>query len=212
MRSPRSNGAPADFELLETMKVSADGTIHLLRRHLERLQGSAGYFGFACDLHELQQALVTEASRQTEPAMLRLLLFRDGTHELQVKPLPPARLASLYRSLITVESADPFLYHKTTARRIYEQARAGCAEDRDVVLVNERGEITETTIANIAVLRKGYWVTPLVSCGLLPGTMRAHLLAEGQLVEGVIRLDELLPGETIRCFNAVRGVFDVPFR
>ena len=82
----------------------------------------------------------------------------------------------------------------------------------DVILTNERGEVTETPIANIAVLRNHHWVTPMVSCGLLPGTMRANLLAEGHLVEGVIRVDELAPGETIRCFNSVRGVFDCTFR
>jgi para-aminobenzoate synthetase/4-amino-4-deoxychorismate lyase len=207
-------GATADFALLETMKVSADGTIHLLSRHLERLGGSARYFGFACDLEGLHQDVMTEAARQREPAMLRLLLFRDGTYELQVKPLPRAGRPSVLRlcpSLITVDRSSPFLYHKTTVRGIYEQARTGCDEETDVILTNERGEVTETTIANIAVLRKDRWVTPMVSCGLLAGTMRAQLLDEGQLVEGIVRLEELLPGETIRCFNAVRGVFEVTF-
>ena len=211
MNPPPPDGATTDFDLLETMKVCG-GTIRLLSRHLERLRGSAQYFGFACDLDGLRQAIMTEASRQPEPAMLRLLVSRDGAHELQVKPLPAAgRLLYLRRSPITVDSASPFLYHKTTARAIYERARAGCSEDVDVILANERGEVTETTIANIAVLRNYRWVTPPVSCGLLPGTMRAHLLAEGQLVEGVVHSDELLPGETIRCFNALRGVFDVTY-
>jgi para-aminobenzoate synthetase/4-amino-4-deoxychorismate lyase len=202
-----------DFDLLETMKVSSGGTIHLLSRHLERLGGSARYFGFACDLAGIHQAVMTEASRQPEPAMLRLLLSRGGAHELQFKPLPSAGrpLVRLRPSPITVDSANPFLYHKTTARGIYQRARAGCGDEVDVILTNQRGEVTETTIANIAVLRKDRWVTPVVSCGLLPGTMRAHLLAEGQLVEGIIRLDELLPGEPIRCFNALRGVFEVAF-
>jgi para-aminobenzoate synthetase/4-amino-4-deoxychorismate lyase len=214
MIPPLPDGATADFELLETMKVSVGGTVHLLSRHLERLRGSAGYLGFVCNVEGIQKAVTTEASRQPEPAMLRLLLSRDGAHELQVKPLPSTgrpSLLCLRPSPITVNSANPFLYHKTTARGIYERARAGCGEETDVILANERGEVTETSIANIAVLRNGRWVTPVVSCGLLPGTMRAHLLAEGGLVEGVVRLDELLPGETIRCFNALRGVFEVRF-
>jgi len=211
MQEQFENTSAAGFDLLETMRVSAGGTISLLSRHLERLRGSARYFGFACDPDEIQRAVSAEAARQREPAMLRLLLSRHGIHELQVKPLPTAARAPVISSPLTVDSANPFLYHKTTARQIYEQARAGLAEGMDVILVNERGEATETTIANIAVLRNDHWVTPPISCGLLPGTMRAHLLADRQLVEGIIRLDELLPGETIRCFNAVRGVYEVSF-
>ena len=83
--------------------------------------------------------------------------------------------------------------------------------NEDVILVNERNEVTETTISNLAVLRGGKWITPPLFSGLLPGVMRAAMLEEGLLVEGVIGLDDLIPGEVIRCFNSVRGIFDVPF-
>jgi para-aminobenzoate synthetase/4-amino-4-deoxychorismate lyase len=109
-----------------------------------------------------------------------------------------------------VQSGDVFLLNKTTARAVYEQARAGLPEELDALLFNERGEVTETTIANVAVLRGSRWVTPPVACGLLAGTMRAEMLEDGSVVEGIVRVEELVPGETIRCFNAVRGVYDVP--
>jgi branched-subunit amino acid aminotransferase/4-amino-4-deoxychorismate lyase len=80
------------------------------------------------------------------------------------------------------------------------------------LIVNLRGEVTETTIANVAVLRHGRWVTPPVECGLLPGVMRAELLARGEIVEAVVRADELVMGETVRCFNAVRGVVDAKYQ
>ncbi len=201
----------AEFELLETMRVEASGSILLLARHLARISASAQYFGYACDVEGLRVGILAEASKQSQAAAVRLLLARDGAYQFQIKPLPSGRISRLIRARGTVNSGDPLLYHKTTARGIYEQARAGCDPETDVILVNERGEATETSILNIAVLRGDRWVTPKLSCGLLPGTMRAQLLEEGRIVEGVVRMDELAPGESIRCFNAVRGIFDIPF-
>ena len=50
----------------------------------------------------------------------------------------------------------------------------------DVLLYNERGEVTESTIANLVVEIGGALLTPPIACGLLPGTLRAHLLEEGK--------------------------------
>jgi branched-subunit amino acid aminotransferase/4-amino-4-deoxychorismate lyase len=56
-------------------------------------------------------------------------------------------------------------------------------------------------------------VTPPSECGLLPGVMRAELLARGQLREETIRLPELRQavreGRRVCCMNSVRGVYDV---
>jgi hypothetical protein len=41
---------------------------------------------------------------------------------------------------------------------------------------------------------------------------RAELLARGDILEGVIHVDDLMPGEPIRCFNALRGVFDLELK
>lgn len=199
------------FELLETMRVEADGTIRLLARHLERLGRSARYFRYTYNAEALPEAILKEAAKQQEACVLRLLLARDGGYKLERRPLPePGKPSRLVLATTRVSSADPLLGHKTTARGVYDRARAGVDADTDVILINERGEATETTIANIAVLRGDQWVTPKLSCGLLPGTMRAQLLAEGQIVEGVVASDDLRPGEMIRYFNAVRGVFEIP--
>jgi len=201
----------ADFELLETIRVESDGTIRLLARHLERISASARYFKYACDAVELREVILTAAAEQSEVVIFRLLLARDGGYRLGVRSMPSAQLTRLVRAPGEMDSENRMLYHKTTARAIYENARAGCDEETDVLFSNERDEATETTIANIAVLRGDQWVTPKLSCGLLPGTMRAELLEQGQIVEGIVFIDELAPGETIRCFNAVRGIFEVRF-
>jgi para-aminobenzoate synthetase/4-amino-4-deoxychorismate lyase len=199
-----------DFRLIETMRVSETGEIHLLERHLLRLRQSARYFSFKYDSEKLRDAVLSAAPR--EAACLRLLLSQDGAVDLNSGPLPTSRAERLRLSSVRVNSRDPFLYHKTTKRDIYEEARRGFDEETDAILINERDEITESTIMNIAVYRDRQWITPALSCGLLPGVARAELLARGDLVEGVIHVEDLMQGEVVRCFNALRGVFDAELR
>jgi para-aminobenzoate synthetase/4-amino-4-deoxychorismate lyase len=199
-----------DFCLLETMRVDPGVEIPLLERHLTRLQQSAVRLGFACNLDRIRELVRSEAFRQTNPIVLRLLLNRAGTAECLYRPVPASNPKGVRLAAQPVRSDDPLLANKTTARQVYEQARVGMPEELDALLYNERGEVTETTIANVAVHRHGQWITPPLPCGLLGGVKRQQLLDEGAIVEGVIRMQDLVPGETIRCFNAVRGVYDVP--
>jgi branched-subunit amino acid aminotransferase/4-amino-4-deoxychorismate lyase len=208
---PKGDFAWATFQLLETMRIDTAGTVPLIDRHLARLRTSASHFGFPCDLKELREAIHRTAQTVGEPSRLRLMLSSNGTYDLQLGRLDPEDLPRRLKiSELKVDSSHSFLFHKTTNRRIYEDARQGCDRYTDVILINERDEITETSIANVAVMRGGKWITPPVSSGLLPGLMRAKLLAHGSLEEGIIHRDELLPGEMIRCVNSVRGVFDLP--
>ena len=200
----------SEFRLLETMRVDPGREIELLGRHLARLQRSAAGFGFSCDVSAIREAVLAEAARQTEPIVMRVLVDRAGALEILYRTTPASNPVGLRLAPAAVNSGDVFLANKTTARAAYEQARAELPEELDALLFNERGEVTETTIANVAVLRDGKWVTPPLACGLLGGTMREELLANGSIAEGVILVRELTPGETVRCFNAVRGVYDVP--
>lgn len=104
-----------------------------------------------------------------------------------------------------VNSADFRLFHKTTQREVYESRRARWADVDDVVLINERGECTETSVANIAALVEGQWCTPPLSSGLLPGIQRAFLLAEGTVVERVLFADDLRTATALMVFNSLRG-------
>jgi para-aminobenzoate synthetase/4-amino-4-deoxychorismate lyase len=200
----------SDFSLIETMRVSEQGDVYLLEGHLTRMARSAAHFGFECDLAEVRVQVTQAAKRDANPARLRLLLSKGGTVTLERGPLPVDYVRQLKLSNVRVHSSDVFLQHKTTKRGIYDAVKRECDAQTDAILINERGEITETSIMNIALLRNGRWITPQVSCGLLPGVMREELLARGQIVEGRIRAEELCDGEGILCFNALRGVLEVP--
>jgi para-aminobenzoate synthetase/4-amino-4-deoxychorismate lyase len=73
------------------------------------------------------------------------------------------------------------------------------------VLVNDRGEVTESTIANVAVKLGDDWFTPPLGSGLVAGTYRAVLLREGRLGERTIRVEELSDADGLALVSSVRG-------
>ena len=74
----------------------------------------------------------------------------------------------------------------------------------DVLLWNERGEITEFTNGNIVVKLNGKLYTPPVTCGLLAGTFRKELLDQQEIEEKVITKAELMKAEEVWFINSVR--------
>ena len=104
-----------------------------------------------------------------------------------------------------IAADDARLYHKTTRREPYELARATRPDCDDVILWNEHGELTEASVANIILELDGRQVTPPVACGLLAGTLRAQLLAEGEIMEQVLRPDDLARASRLWLINSVRG-------
>ena len=197
--------ATAGFQLIETYLLEA-GKYWLRERHLERLRASAAHFGFACEPARIDAALDALAERQREGAWrVRLLLDRHGEARVEAFALE-AMPAGLRYALAAapVDSGDEFLAHKTTQRAAYER-HAPPPDCFDTLLWNERGELTEFTRGNVVVDLGGRRVTPPLSCGLLPGVLRAELLARGDIVEAVVRVDDLPRASCIWFVNSVRG-------
>jgi para-aminobenzoate synthetase/4-amino-4-deoxychorismate lyase len=198
------------FDLLETLLWRPENGTPLLDAHLARMAASAAYFNRPFDAAAVRQALRDAAAGwPPEVYRVRLLLAEDGVPRVEparLMPLPsPYRLAW---AASPVDSRDPFLYHKTTHRRVYDTARAQTPDADDTLLFNERGEATESCIGTLLVERAGRLVTPPLASGLLPGVMRARLLAEGRAVEETIVRADLRPGERVFLANAVRGIWE----
>lgn len=199
------------FSLLETLLWTPAERYTLLSRHLDRLRDTAEYFDFPCPLPDILRHLdALAASLPPAPHKIRLLLAQDGAVTLEADPLPPppATPAPLNVALAAspIDRADPFLYHKTTHRAVYAAALAARPGFDDVILFNADGEITEATRFNVIADIDGTLCTPPVSCGLLPGTCRAHLLAQGTITERPLTADDLLRSPRILLANAVRGL------
>ena len=108
-----------------------------------------------------------------------------------------------------LEEADgEFVRHKTTRRVHYERFAPTDPGVFDTVLWNTRGELTECTRGNLAVLLDGRWVTPALGCGLLPGVGRAHWLGQGRMVEAVVTLGDLPRAQALAFINSLRGWVD----
>lgn len=204
------------FALLETLSWTPEEGYHLLEAHLRRMVNSARYFGYPDDPVPLRRELAALAARMPPaPRRVRLTLDEAGVPHAEDEPLagPPAptpeaaaaRAITVGVAAAAVDSGDPFLHHKTTHREVYARALASRPDAEDVILWNERGEITETTTANLVIELEGLWLTPPLSSGLLAGTGRAALLAEARIRESVIPLDALGRASGIWLVNSVRG-------
>ncbi len=205
------------FELIETLRWSPDEGFALVELHLDRLLQSARRFGFALDLAACRAALDESVVGARDPVRVRLTVTRAGVPCVTTAPAPPVAWLGadptrqplcLRFAIGPIDDRDPWLFHKTTRRGVYEQAlmaarRLGSCDD--VVLWNARGEVTETTIGNLVVAYAGRRLTPPVSSGLLPGTFRRWLLERGMVEEAIVTRTMLGEAEAVWRVNALRG-------
>lgn len=202
-------GNGGEFELLETIMWTRRDGWRLLEAHLQRLADSARYFDFACDRQRIEAELCAYVDRLGGFAhCIRLLLGSDGAIRIEAREPPYPDADTVVRICLARDPVDlrnPFLYHKTTRRGHYDRALSNAGDCDDVLLWNERGEITESTIANVIVRIGDGLFTPPVTSGLLNGTERRRLLAEGKVAERVIRVDELPKIADLYLVNSVRG-------
>ncbi len=196
-----------EVSLLESLLWEPGPGYFLLTRHLERLAGSARYFATPLDLAAVAKQLdAFAATLPPQPHKVRLAVDKKGSCQVEAAPIAAASTAPLRVGLASepVDSNDIYLYHKTTRRQVYEQALASRPDCQDVLLRNERGELTESSRANLVLRLGGKLLTPPVASGLLPGAFRAELLAQGLLAEQVLYVADLDRAEEILLINSVR--------
>lgn len=195
-----------EFQLLESLGL-IDGDYLVLENHFDRLEQSAQYFDYPIDLQAIQRKLVDIASEHTQGKWkVRLLVDKDGQFEYAAKQTSENAVEAVTAVLADnpVSSDDIFLYHKTTNRHVYDSAKANHCGVYDVLLWNEKNEVTEFTGGNVVVKIDGKLFTPPIKSGLLAGTFRKKLLDSGEIVERIIRVEELKDCERVWFINSVR--------
>lgn len=203
------------FDLLETLLWTPEKGWLLIERHVRRMSRSAAYFGFCFDPGKIRRELAAvKAVLPNKPHRVRLLVSRTGACRCEPLALDPSQavFGSIVMASRAVDRDDPFLYHKTTHRRVYEEvlgASPGCS---DVLLFNQAGEVTESTVANAAFEIDGVMCTPPVRCGLLPGTFREDLLERAGVRERVVSVEEALQLGTVYLMNSLRGMHRVTIK
>ncbi|MCI4677518.1 aminotransferase class IV family protein [Rhodoblastus acidophilus] len=204
--SPVPDGR-ADFGLIETLLWTREAGFWLVEGHRARMAASASALGFSFLPKDFDAALADACAGADSPALrVRILLSRDGAIEISAAPFAPDPPQKIWRVAVAAQrfdSCDPLLRHKTTVRALYEDAFAASGAD-EVIFLNEKDEVCEGARTNVFVERDGALLTPPVASGLLPGVLRAHLLAEGRAREKVLRLSDL--GEGFLVGNSLRGL------
>src|SRR5699024_4917679 len=203
-----------DLQLIETMRWTAAEGHYLLGLHLERLQQSATTLGFACDLVQIRHALATRAATYPDmPQRVRLLLQANGAFTINATALQlPATKAALRYVISTrkVNSADALLRHKTTRRTLFDAELQHFRRTRNcdgVLFTNGYGQITEGSRSNVFVRIGGEWLTPPLSCGLLAGVLRRHLLqTRPEMRAAILYPHDLEAAKYVAVGNSVRGL------
>ena len=99
--------------------------------------------------------------------------------------------------------------HKVSHRDFYEgerhrlKAQSGCDE---VVFLNANGELCEGSFTNLFIEKDGRLLTPSLEAGLLPGVLRAHMIASGQAEACRLTYDDLIDADAIYAGNSLRGL------
>jgi para-aminobenzoate synthetase/4-amino-4-deoxychorismate lyase len=198
------------FLLYEGLLWEPPDGYFLLEYHMRRLEHSAAHFHFSVDVDYVRKRLFEFAAGLPEgPRKVRLEVSADGAIALEneaVKPSTPVRVALAHEP---IDSSDEFLRHKTSRRGVFEQAIAAHPEAQDVLLWNERQELTETCSANVVLEIDGRRLTPHLSSGLLAGTYRCHLLERGEIEEETLCLEAIEQATRLFLINSVRRWCDI---
>ena len=204
---------PKPFELIETMLHEPEKGLWLEERHFERLRSSAAYFAFQFDEQRIREAIAgTLDQRRDQRLRVRLTIAEDGTPCVGVTELEAGSTTAVMRYVVSptrLNSANPFLYHKTTRREVYDSEWRKYHEEvgaDEVIYLNQDGALAEGSRTTIFVEKDGVLVTPPSEVGLLPGTLRAELLASGQAIEGRLCLEDMERAKSCYLGNSVRGL------
>lgn len=194
-----------DLYLIETL--GWDGCVFArLPLHLDRLARSAQLFGWPCeDAAGLAAAL--RAAAPPGAARMRLTLDARGMIAVQSAPLPPS--PAIWRLGLAkgrLASDDPWLGVKSSHRVAYDAARATLPQGWDeAIFCNERDEVCDGSITTLFFDRGTGLCTPPLTSGLLPGVLRAQMLASGAVREAVLHAQDL-PRVRLWLGNSLRGL------
>ncbi len=206
MESPLRPPSDREFRLIETGLWTPGEGLHRKALHLERLRASAAQLGI--EIAALDAAL--EAVEADRPRRMRLTVDAGGQVEVtlhEFTPEPQGRTWRLSVSEARLIATDPWLTVKSTERHLYDRTRADLPEGvEEVIFLNSDGAVCEGTITNIFVDRGDGLETPSLSCGVLPGVLRASLIAEGRVREAVLTPGDLAGARALYVGNALRGL------
>ncbi|KPI35723.1 uncharacterized protein AB675_1303 [Cyphellophora attinorum] len=184
------------------------------------LSGEAG-------IEHLQLHVTKHTSQlQATPHKLTLNCRADGTIDIVSSPAlpplysfllsagpppPPSAVEAMIYVAPHTTCASPFTIHKTIHRPMYNAVRmvtgiaAAPPTSEEVLLYNEKDQVTEASLSTVYFWRNAQWVTPASSCGGNHGASRMLALEQAWCVEDVIMRKDVRVDEVVAMSNGVRG-------
>jgi len=220
---PGDRGLLLGDGIFETIAVFASKPVWLAE-HLDRMIEAAETLGIPADRGNIEAA-ITETLHATphRHGILRITLTRGaGVRGLAADGSTPSLLVSmspwikgmlfapakLVTSTIRRNETSPASRLKTLSYidNILAAREAAAASCDDALLLNSKGQVAATTIANVFLLKNFRLTTPPLSAGILPGIARRKLLTLTQAEEREITLGELHEAEALFLTNSLRLV------
>ncbi len=222
--------------IFETMR-SYKGSVYRLSDHIKRLTSSASFLGIPLTLSDKEISQIvyeTLKINNLQEAYIKIILS-GGTYSGKLsdpsskstfvvisKPITSFP-ESWYKEGISVtfssirrNSASPIYQHKTLnfLENIIAKREAEEKGYQEAIFLNNEGYLTEGSVTNIFLVKKGDLFTPSVDCGLLPGITRqvvfeicSHL---GILCkERKIKPEEIWDADEIFLTNSIREILPV---
>lgn len=220
------------FTLFETLRLELpaadlEATLPLVeiypryRGHRARLSAAAFSLGFTFNEAAFESMLWQVKSEIREKAngnagvksyRIRIDLGHDGTFHANWSALPPvADRVALIWATERLDGYNPLLRYKTSARSVYDAAIETAVSQQafDALFCNQAGLVCEGGRSNVFVKEGNRLLTPPVRCGLLPGVLRAELLARGEASESLLTISDIKAASRegrLRVGNALRGL------
>lgn len=186
--------------LIESIRLE-EGTFHNISYHQRRVESTLRTLFAMKQVPDLQRLL--EGSSYPRSGLFKCrVVYDDRSADVSFVPYTPREI----RTLRLVADDNIEYSHKFNDRNALDNlyAMRGTCDD---VLILRRGEVTDSSFANIVFRKSGRWFTP--SHPLLPGTTRQRLLEKGKIEAIPIRMERIRTFETFRLVNAMIG-FDSP--
>lgn len=186
--------------LIETIRLE-EGIFHNIDYHQRRVEDSFRALFRTKQIPDLQQLL--EGSSYPQSGLFKCrIIYDDRSADVSFVPYTPRAIRKI--RLVTDDNIEyPHKFKDRDALDNLYAMRGTC----DDVLIVRRGEVTDSSFANIVFRKLDLWYTP--ARPLLPGTMRQRLLEKGKIQVMDIRMEQIPTFETFRLVNAMIG-FDSP--
>lgn len=215
---PIGAGFAHGYGIFETIKHTAAG-LAFWSRHWKRLQRSAKALGF--DFYYDEKAVLAAIGELIRAdglsvALVKLSLMRNGpvtTLYVYARPLTPIpdSVELQVDSLHPVNQHSPLSGHKThnymEHRMLFDLARR--AGFYDVIRVDLKGRIAETTTGNLFFIHEGKLCTPALCHGILPGVVRSAILDICDTEEGSYGVKLLDEADAVFMTNSAAGILPV---